>query len=642
MALLTWEAKVEGVQAAEDAIAALDDQFQGLADTAAGADAALGGVAPAAEAAAKGAKKTGEGMNAARSATAGLEAAVGSLNKAAGLFGAVGLLGAVQGLVDLATKFYEATDAGKAAQAATEAHNAALQATIDLLTGVSDASRVATADLVAYYRVRKSAEGIEIELNALLDERLKLDGQLRNARLGGDVNAQRKYSEAIRDTDARLSRLKDRLGEVTAEQKALTAAVEDAGAAMTGNPLALLLEGVEKASDKVRTEAARIQREADAAAKALRESLTRALDLSGAIDLDSLPPLTLDVAIAPLDADALTRELLGPLEGGAEDMAARLADAYVASGQKVRDEMAAMAADAQRAADAIFNAWSDGPTAALEQFGAGLADSIDNALTVDGPAAWAEWSRAAQGAIDQISGMLGSFRVAFDAVTSSTLTARANDVVAAEDALRMAERAERIAQGNLAADRESVALKGEAQRASEARLAAEEAVYKAQLKQWKAERDAAEAQKVFKALEFALEGTKAAAKSIESFALASFLAALPFGAGAPFVPAAIAAGVTYAAAAAAYGVGAVATATAETPTSARPTPPDDRSETVAAGDRNRGGDGGMVVNLNFAGQPLETRADIQNAAVEAIDAASRRRGRPRANLAAIQSRGRRR
>ncbi|MEZ4436666.1 MAG: hypothetical protein R3F65_30055 [bacterium] len=62
--------------------------------------------------------------------------------------------------------------------------------------------------------------------------------------------------------------------------------------------------------------------------------------------------------------------------------------------------------------------------------------------------------------------------------------------------------------------------------------------------------------------------------------------------------------------------------------------------TVAAGDRTRGG-GATVVNLNLAGQPFETRSDIHDAIVTGIDIASRRRGRPRANVAAIQRRGRR-
>jgi len=119
------------------------------------------------------------------------------------------------------------------------------------------------------------------------------------------------------------------------------------------------------------------------------------------------------------------------------------------------------------------------------------------------------------------------------------------------------------------------------------------------------------------------------------------LAALPFGVGAPFVPAAIAASVTYGTAAAAYGAGAIVTAATPSAQSAPPARPDDAlaDSTRSAGDRSRGG-GGDVINLNFAGQPFETRSDLHDAMIEGMDVASRRRGRRRANFAALQRRGR--
>ncbi len=239
-----------------------------------------------------------------------------------------------------------------------------------------------------------------------------------------------------------------------------------------------------------------------------------------------------------------------------------------------------------------------------------------NAAIRSGADAWESWQDYALGALGAVSSVLGSVRMAMDAIVDRELTIRRNAVASAQAQLQGAETAEE-------------------------RAAAEEKVYKAQVQLQKAEQEAAEARRRFKVLEFALEGAKMAAKSIEAAALAQMLAALPFGVGAPFVPAAVAASVTYGTAAAAFGVAAGVTAATPTAQGTPPAGPDDglADRTIGAGDRDGRG-GGDVINLNFAGQPFETRHDLHDAMIEGFDVASRRRGRNRANFAALQRRGR--
>lgn len=262
--------------------------------------------------------------------------------------------------------------------------------------------------------------------------------------------------------------------------------------------------------------------------------------------------------------------------------------------------------------------------------------------------AWDTVGKAAFDVIDKISQAIGSISMAYSEFAAKDAAIAQNRLARREEELDVAQSLEDKAKEAYEDDKKNVALRQAYKAAANERYQAELKVYNAQLKQMEAEKEAAEAQKVFKVIEFGLEATKMTAKAIESYAMAKLLAAMPFGVGAPFVPAAIAAGVGYTIAAGAYGAGAVAAATTPVASPSKPTKPEmPTDDDLFKKDRNKNSRGGRdsdepgaTIIVNFAGQPFTTRTDVEDAIVEGINKAGTRRGARRIDNRRIRRGGR--
>ncbi|MCB9553495.1 MAG: hypothetical protein H6705_16760 [Myxococcales bacterium] len=344
------------------------------------------------------------------------------------------------------------------------------------------------------------------------------------------------------------------------------------------------------------------------------------LDRLTAIDLDGLPDFDFGEIVGPepIDVDALTAGLLDA-EREASFESTRMA--------LERRRVAAEAAEAAQLAAEATAASISGVTAAYIEVQQAQREGMDTT---------AAWANTVKAAVNEVAMALGAVRAAFDAITEAELISLRNAQQAADEDLRSAVAAERRAKAEADANKSSVSARAAAAKAAQTREAAEEKAYQAALAAAKAEEEAAAARQVFAALDMAAKGVESAADAVRAGALASFLAALPFGAGAPFVPAAIASAVLYGTAAVAYGVGAVATAAAPTPRSGRPERPESTlpegsaRDTVSAGDRERGRDDRPNVYVRF-GSVIGTTPEAEDVIVRAIDRAGQRRGGARAD-----------
>lgn len=501
---------------------------------------------------------------------------LGEMEDAFMVFSGVAIAEMIGGLTEAAVRLYQWTDAGKAAKIAAEAQAAAIQAVVGKMASLSRVTRVATDDI---FRLISAQIAQEAASKGLTETTAKI------------IEKQRTYADTLYE----LHRLKE-------QNLGLDRFNERSGTAIAGAQT-ILANRAKRLHDELvglNTEFER-QKTAMGGATQLIEGLTKAIEKAGA----AAPTIKA--------ASAATGQLVGwltELDLAAHQASTALGDLF--------EQLARTMGEIREPGRGMEEVGADMAAAFHEARDAAVQLVRDtHAEILTGATAWETWSDYALGAIDAVSSALGSVSVAMGAIAERELTIRRNAVSSAQAQLDAAQTAEE-------------------------RAAAEEKVYKAQLALQRAEREAAEARRAFMVLEFALEGAKMAAKSIESAALASFLAALPFGVGAPYVPAAVTAAVTYGTAAAAYGVAAVATgATPTAAAGAPPAPGDDAlvDSTVNAGDRDRR-EGDTVVNLNFQGQPFETRNDIHDAMIGGLDAASRRRGRPRADFAALQRRGR--
>ena len=326
------------------------------------------------------AKAFGEGLTdsgeGARRGAAGLEAfekRVGVVNKLLTGFGLLSIPAAITGIIDLGKRLWELTDAGKAQAAAAEAQKAALDALVSSLREVSDLTRISTEDLAGYALAHRQMTITEGKFKEALDERVELEAERREA-----VEAAAKAEKAATDALSVRSRigagayatLRDRADEAQTEiaeineriaesdralqrhaeahrdaQKALRETRRDVQA--LGEPVKLLTELWDKASEAAKRAADEAKRSADEASRKLRETLQRQLELAEAIRLDDLPSLDIENILGGPRGPILLGEIkdaiddLVPATGGAADMAEQLAMAYITSGQRLRDDLAA-------------------------------------------------------------------------------------------------------------------------------------------------------------------------------------------------------------------------------------------------------------------------------------------------------------
>lgn len=640
MGILSWDLEVKGADKAEKAIEGVDDAARAAADgmkaadgaadqlgrglsesekAARKADAAFEDAARSAEKAGRAADGAGDGVGGlndrVRDGLTGFDEFGGRLGQVANalnVLSGVAIVGMVTGLRDAVTAMYESTEAGQAAKVAAEAQAAAISGVVDWLKQQKEITEATTAATWAKINADRAQAISADELNKVITRQ---------------YDAQREYAEALRE----LGILREQFGE-------------------RGEKLGV--SGFGKAPEELR----RMQR-LQAQVKSLGEELIE-LDKTREAEQNRLIAINnaVNKATAALDRSGTSFEeyaasvrtgktaveefaeqwaLLGDLQGqgldkliaGLPDTGAALTDALAPETvnpllEAIASKAAGLAADTS----AAYNAAVAEAVSLVDQTKA-IAGNLLSAR--DGALGLADGMSAA---LDVATQMAGSIRTAYDAVTDAQMIATRNASTLAGEQLAAAQAAERRA----VAEAQAAGISAEnstlvAQKARE-RHAAEEAVYRAQLAQAKAEEDAAKARQVFQAVDYALEGGKAAAKSIEAAALASLLSALPFGVGAPFVPAAITASVTYGLAAAAYGVGAGATIAAETPRSARPQPPDpliDPATTREAGRRDGGQVGSGDVYVEFHGVPSAMFGDV---VIKSVDEGNKRRTRRKTNL----------
>lgn len=579
-----YEIEVTGAVQAADAIGQVDGAATDAAD-------ALNDSGDAAAAAARDYAKAGaaarslgdrfDGLNDRAAKVGGrfgdVRSRLGEIEDAFMVFSGVAIAEMVGGLTEAAVRLYEWTEAGKAAKVAAEAQAAAVEGVVGKMTALSRVTRVATDDI---FRLISAQIAQETASKGLVETTGKI------------LERQTEYAETLRD----LARLKEQgLGLDTFNHRM--------GTAIAGQQT-ILAQRAKRLHDELAELNAQFEAQKGSLGSAtqLIEGLTKTIDKAGA------------AAPALKAAAAETGQLvqwLNQLDGAVVDVTTHLGALTDTLGQAMR-EVGDVGRTMEEVGADMAAAFRESRDAAVQL----VWDTNQEILA--GATAWEGWADYAIGAIDTVAAALRSVSVAMAAIAEREITVRRNAVASAQAQVAAAETAEE-------------------------RAAAEQQVYEAQMALQRAEAEAAEARRAFMVLEFALEGTKMGIKALESAALASFLAALPFGVGAPFVPAAVAAAALYGTAAAAYGVAAVATAVTPTPAGNAPPPPGEDalvdSSTVSAGDRDRD-EGGVVVNLNFQGQPFETRNDIHDAMIGGLDAASRRRGRPRADLAGLQRRGR--
>lgn len=336
------------------------------------------------------------------------------------------------------------------------------------------------------------------------------------------------------------------------------------------------------------------------------------------------------VAVMELDLDALELEAVGavrkdPLDDPTVDALVRAIEEQIQDGMHGLDLTLPGGFDLAAALDGE------------------LKDPIE-----ESSASFEQWADVASQAIGSVASAVGSIGDALAAVTESRLAPLRNELTKLEEGLEAAEAAERLAQSerDRARSAEEIAAADEKiASAGKKRAAAEQGVYQAKLALIDAEEEAAEQAKRIKVLEMALQGAQAAADALKMGALA-----LEFGSKGN-IPGAVAAGasaVAYIAAAAAYGVGAAAVASTPTARQQRPTAPGADGDEIGRPDdasrrgAGRGNGDGVTYIVNVtAGAIVSDKRDLGAMITDGIDELSRDRGRPRANFAAMQSRGRR-
>lgn len=312
----------------------------------------------------------------------------------------------------------------------------------------------------------------------------------------------------------------------------------------------------------------------------------------------------------------------------APDVAARLAAAH----ELAAATEAAMAGPFD-AIEVAFDHFVNGATVDLEK----LAEASEARY-----GSWETWEGTALSAIDSVMSGLNSISMMFSAIADSEVVPLRNAETRANELLAIAEAAERAAAAESERARDTAsaaAADGKLAAASRDRADAEQAVYEARLAVIEAEERSAEVMKNLRALEFALEGAKMVAKTLEAGATAALLYS---GGLFPQAAAATAAAVTYGLAAAAYGVAAAYTATTPTARQQRPNAPEDRAtaaRTVAAGDRERGRDDRPNVYVEFSGGALHTLTEVQDTVVKAGNLAHKRRGGARDDYRRASRRG---
>lgn len=633
---------------------------------------------------------------------------LGDLEDAFAVFSGVAVVQVGQAIAEMVTTVYGWTEAGKAARRETEGLTTAVQelsasfgdtfAAIDAeallrLTAAMGKTNAASAE---YQERLGELAGGHDDLAAML---VKVEGRIREMAIAGETTTpawrhQVKLAEGLRismaDVAGQVERLQGSYLGLKSKSEAMRREQEQAHASMHQLTQASIAqakalpsvigqwvdyqlavargrttsadlvdniigwhaklavvaidaaEGIQKTIEGHKAGATDAAAHAAAVAR-LNDQLAR---LAGP-DLDNLPAFNLDEIIqggGGFDAAALTNDLLGPIEGSAEDMADRMATAYIASGQRVRDIIEANARDlAEGIADL-----TQGSIDVIERFVDGDVpselDDIRALLEVSESAygSWDTWASTATGAIESVQSALGSISMALSAIADAELVPLRNAETRANELLAIAEAAERAAEAEVDRARDTAGAAAADARlatASKERASAEREVYESRLAVIEAEERSAEVMQALRAVEFALEGAKMAAKSLEAGATASLLFAGGFF---PQAAAATAAAVTYGLATAAYGVAATVTATTPTARQQRPAAPEDRAtaaRTVSAGDRDRGRDDRPNVYVEFSGGALHTKTEVQDTVVRAADLAGRRRGGARADYRRSSRRG---
>lgn len=172
-----------------------------------------------------------------------LQGRLGQVTNAMNLLSGVAIVGAISGFRDSVVAIYEMTAAGKAAKEAAEDHTKALDATVTKLLSLSDVTRAATRDVVAFYRAQVESERVQRELKPLLEERIELERELEHrqktlmasvvsgSEAGVAVATLRltQYSIAISEQDAKIAALTGRYKAAAAEVTSLGTSMESTG-----------------------------------------------------------------------------------------------------------------------------------------------------------------------------------------------------------------------------------------------------------------------------------------------------------------------------------------------------------------------------------------------------------------------------
>lgn len=653
---VTYRADVEGFDKAEKAVKGADKAAEGAAKSAKTATRGFSSLGD-------GASQLGErfdGLNDRLNKTWGragdVISRVGDLEDMIRIFSGFVLLDAIQTASAFVQEMYRMTDAGRKAQSMAEGLAEGLKKVTNGLDNVDIRKAVQLAALMGkakeqtseYQRALDAAIDRQVELNAEIEKKLKLEEQgrtdsyeyrntLRNiAILTEAVESQISVAEVEKQkaqerafAAGQVNRALE--GQIKATQNLIPnllqsaeatakAAIETAKYRLelqrSGGQMTSILDvfarlgaagvrtwdGVSKAVDNHR-------KGTKAATKTLSDYIRKVDELNTAvIDLDNLPAFDFGEFFGEVDESGVDEFF--PDE---EDMGKRLKSAYELAEaiRKVREEI-----------EAATRAFYDGLGPAGD-----LVRNIVDAFEKDGVDAVLGWSRAVQAAVELVQSSLAAVSAAIGASMEATLAPLKNSLTLAQERLAVEQQRERYAK----TDEEAAA-------AARKREKAEWAVYEAQMALIAAEEEAAETQKKIKALEFALNGTLAAAKAIEMGALAfERFATYRYAEGV----AATAAAVAYGTAAVAYGAAAAATASAPSVRQQRPNTPDDqgrlseaeRSRTLGSG---RGGEGSTtVVNVNFAGQSLHTDRDVQRAIRAALKESESSTGLPSPNFAKI-------
>lgn len=373
---VAYRATISGFDRAEKVIEDTDKALDGAADGAdeaaqafSKAGAAAGRAAGPLNAAGDGVKKAGEEAKKAANPLDAFEKGVGQLSKIVGGFGLVALPGAIDGVIALTERVWGWTDAGQEATRMQEAQAAAVQQTVDKLVAMEALiTKVSGKDIVAYTRATREQAKIQAELTEAIDEQIEAEDKLNRGRAASSRSLMKEGSAELAEATKRVDELREAYARVDLvvrdfdDRRVFESADDLRGRiAATADEQRKATEEAGKAAERAASKAAR------AAEKAARDAQKAMAD-------------GLREALASLDAFVQQSPPVFFEDDTAGQMAEKMADDYVLGGHKIRAELAAVQAEAERVAAAIFDAWSDGPTSALQQFGQGIAQQIAAAI----------------------------------------------------------------------------------------------------------------------------------------------------------------------------------------------------------------------------------------------------------------------